>query len=356
MGEEIETILDGVRLDRTSGTPLAHQVADRIGQMIEEGRIEPGQKLPPTGKLAERVQVSRQVAQDAMALLVERHRVTRKPRLGTVVLDRPEGRTCGLWAVVADWLPLRANFAWLVMQEFVQRGDARGLLHREYVSVRSEDRNPVMPQSLKEDLRRNRIDMLYLAAVHPSAVAREMPEGGADIELLEGADNKNKAVRRAMIWLEDAGCSSVGVGGHSMDREAKDEYRELAEGAGLDIPDHWFVDGLESSFGAGTELFHELYSQYQEGPDGVIILDDLVAHGFTDEADRLDRGPDPSRLVLQENRGSSLTLPAASPRIQLDWGVVVEKAFARFQGDDPARIEKEAGEEYRFVHPGDVDN
>ncbi|MFP4175751.1 MAG: hypothetical protein ACLFT2_00870, partial [Candidatus Brocadiia bacterium] len=69
-----------------------------------------------------------------------------------------------------------------------------------------------------------------------------------------------------------------------------------------------------------------------------------------------DRGPDPSRLVLQENRGSSLTLPAASPRIQLDWGVVVEKAFARFQGDDPARIEKEAGEEYRFVHPGDVDN
>ncbi|MFP4176639.1 MAG: GntR family transcriptional regulator, partial [Candidatus Brocadiia bacterium] len=305
MGEEIETILDGVRLDRMSGTPLAHQVADRIGQLIEEGRIEPGQKLPPTGKLAERVQVSRQVAQDAMALLTERHRVTRKPRLGTVVLDRPEGRTCGLWGVVADWLPLRANFAWLVMQEFVQRGDTRGLLHREYVSVRSENRNPVMPRSLKEDLRRNRIDMLYLAAVHPSAVAREMPDVDVDMELLEGFDNKKKAVRQAMRWLGDAGCSSIGVGGHSIDRERKDEYRELAASAGMEIPDRWLVDELGSSFQAGSELFHELYSQYEEGPDGVIILDDLVAHGFTDEGARRDRGPDPSRLVLQENRGSS---------------------------------------------------
>lgn len=353
VARQTRQVISELDYDRGSGLPLAHRVADGLGRLIEDGELAAGKKLPPTGELAELVGVSRQVAQDALALMVERNQVRRKPRLGTMVLERPNGQNCALWAVVAEWLPLRSNFGWLVMQEFVRRADARGLQHREYVSVRSRDGGVSLPQSLREDLRSERIDALFLSAVHPSAVRREMPSESVPLMLLDVHMRKEAVLKEAVNWLADAGCDSVGLAYHGGSDDARDEMRSFCRETGMSMPDKWVVADLASSAEAGRQLLHRLYPEGDAGPDGLVILDDLVAYGFSEESRETGRGPQPARLVVQENRGSSLPLPDESPRIQLDWGRVVEAGLDRFQIDGDFDTDEFEVDAFRFQAPVD---
>lgn len=352
MGQDkTRAMLAGLEFNQNGGLPLAQRVAGALGALIEKGKLEPGQKLPPTRELADLMGVSCQVAHDALSLMVERNLLRRKPRLGTMVLDRPHGHSCALLAVVADWLPLRSNFGWLVMQEFVRRADARGLHHREYVTLRSREEGPELPRSLREDLRSERIDVLFLSAIHPSTVRRRMPSVSVPLVLMEAHLGVGSVLGEAAQWLKDAGCESVGFLLHGDNEEMEEEMRRFCEAAGLSLPAEWVMGGLRSSTEHGRQLLHYFYPEGEAGPDGLVILDDLVAYGFSEEARETGRGPDPARVVVQENRGSSLPLPEESPRIQLDWGTVVEGALDRFQAEEEVESVDAKEAAFRFVTP-----
>jgi len=70
-------------IDLTAATPVYRQIADRIRDALREGRIAPGQQLPPTRDLAKRLRVNRNTVIAAYDLLVETGAATGQTGRGT---------------------------------------------------------------------------------------------------------------------------------------------------------------------------------------------------------------------------------------------------------------------------------
>jgi DNA-binding GntR family transcriptional regulator len=73
-------------LDRNSPIPLYFQIAENLKRAIEDGTLEPGERLDNELDLAERLGVSRPTVRQAVQRLVEQGLVTRRRGLGTVVV------------------------------------------------------------------------------------------------------------------------------------------------------------------------------------------------------------------------------------------------------------------------------
>lgn len=74
-----------LQLDRTSPIPLYFQIAEKLKRSIEDGTLQPGDRLDNELDLTERLGVSRPTVRQAVQRLVEQGFVVRKRGLGTVV-------------------------------------------------------------------------------------------------------------------------------------------------------------------------------------------------------------------------------------------------------------------------------
>src|SRR3954467_4352905 len=77
--------IDLSELERDGAVSLTQQVVDRFAAAIEEGRLEPGEKLPPTRELAELVGVNHLTAARVYRRLAELGYVTASVGRGTFV-------------------------------------------------------------------------------------------------------------------------------------------------------------------------------------------------------------------------------------------------------------------------------
>lgn len=92
-------------LDAASG-PLHAQIADVLASAIDDGRLEPGERLPPERELAAQLQVSRMTLRQALDSL-ERRGVLRRAvgrSGGTFVSERKVRRDLSHYAGLADQL------------------------------------------------------------------------------------------------------------------------------------------------------------------------------------------------------------------------------------------------------------
>ncbi|MFP4027320.1 MAG: GntR family transcriptional regulator [Candidatus Brocadiia bacterium] len=344
----VREVIRSVELDEENGLPLAQRVADKLDEMIQVGQLEPGQKLPPTGELAELLGISRQVTQDALRALADRRRVRRKPRLGTMVLERPFGKSIGLLAAVAEWLPLQANFGYLMLQEFIRIAGQRDFDHREYITVRPSKGSPHIPQSVVADVRAEKIDVLLVGAITPSRVERALPSDSVPVILLEGNPPEvDHPLEDAARWLWREGCETVGTVRHGGEggQKFEDRLREACSDFQLTVPDEHLFPNPGSSIEDGRKIFDKVYGRGGDTPDGMIVQDDMLAYGLIEEARDRNYPLDYSRTVVMVNKGSSLPLPAECPKIELDWGVVIEQQLDR--------LERESGE--TSPPPGDYE-
>jgi 2-aminoadipate transaminase len=77
--------IDLSELERDGATSLTQQLVDRFAEAIEAGRLDPGEKLPPTRELAELVGVNHLTAARVYRRLAERGYVTASVGRGTFV-------------------------------------------------------------------------------------------------------------------------------------------------------------------------------------------------------------------------------------------------------------------------------
>jgi DNA-binding GntR family transcriptional regulator len=91
-----------VSLDRTSGLPLYHQLAQQIKAAIEAGRLSPGNQLGNEIRLAERFGVSRPTMRRAVQELVDDGLLVRKRGVGTQVVQGPIDRPVRLTSLYDD--------------------------------------------------------------------------------------------------------------------------------------------------------------------------------------------------------------------------------------------------------------
>jgi len=72
---------------RPKNQPISRQIADRIQQMVMDGELLPGDRLPSERQLADQLQVSRNMIREAAALLEERGIVSIQTGSGIYVAD-----------------------------------------------------------------------------------------------------------------------------------------------------------------------------------------------------------------------------------------------------------------------------
>lgn len=77
-----------VRIDPDSYVPAYHQIADDLRQRIENGRLAPGQKLPPEARLAYEYGVGKDALRDALAQLRGEGLIRTVSRDGSYIRDQ----------------------------------------------------------------------------------------------------------------------------------------------------------------------------------------------------------------------------------------------------------------------------
>lgn len=74
-------------VDRSSRTPLSTQLREHVARGIEEGRLLPGERLPPVRELAEALQLAPNTVAKAYRELEAAGLLVGRGRLGTFVAD-----------------------------------------------------------------------------------------------------------------------------------------------------------------------------------------------------------------------------------------------------------------------------
>jgi DNA-binding LacI/PurR family transcriptional regulator len=85
--QQAGSIIDKVVVDRAESPTF--QIAERIRQMIHDGELTPGMKLPPTRSLATQLSVDPTAVHRSLAKLVKEGLLLRTPRVGTFVAEPP---------------------------------------------------------------------------------------------------------------------------------------------------------------------------------------------------------------------------------------------------------------------------
>ena len=102
---DTEGILDFLRIDMSSDTPLRTQLEARIDALLR--KLESGTHLPPERLIAERLKISRVTVRNALQKFYEQGKITRHGRRGTMVAPMAEQdklKDYNLMALGASWV------------------------------------------------------------------------------------------------------------------------------------------------------------------------------------------------------------------------------------------------------------
>ncbi|MEU6413511.1 MULTISPECIES: GntR family transcriptional regulator [Microbispora] len=91
-----------IDLDRSSPVPLYFQVAERITEAIQAGKLPPGSRLDNEIQLAEQLGLSRPTIRQAIQFLVDKGLVVRKRGVGTQVVHGQVKRAVELTSLYDD--------------------------------------------------------------------------------------------------------------------------------------------------------------------------------------------------------------------------------------------------------------
>jgi GntR family transcriptional regulator len=102
MPERAAAVQLDVTLDRTSPTPLYHQLSTAIEAAILDGTLAPGDRLENELSLTTRLGLARPTARQAIQELVQRGLLVRKRGVGTQVVHSPISRETRLTSLFDD--------------------------------------------------------------------------------------------------------------------------------------------------------------------------------------------------------------------------------------------------------------
>ncbi|MFT3876027.1 MAG: GntR family transcriptional regulator [Propioniciclava sp.] len=118
-----------VRLERSSPTPLYHQIAQPLESMILAGQLEPGRLIEDEVSMAQRLNVSRPTARRALQDLVNRGLLTRRRGVGTRVTPSHVRRPLALTSLNEDLVKAGFDPRTEVLSYQVKFADEEEALH-----------------------------------------------------------------------------------------------------------------------------------------------------------------------------------------------------------------------------------
>jgi DNA-binding GntR family transcriptional regulator len=98
----VDSVGQLIRVNRSSPVPLYFQVAQRLEELIESGRLTPGTRLENELTLADQLGLSRPTMRQAIKYLVDKGLLVRKRGVGTQVVHAKVRRTVELTSLYDD--------------------------------------------------------------------------------------------------------------------------------------------------------------------------------------------------------------------------------------------------------------
>lgn len=191
-----------IHLDPNSPVPVPVQIADCFRKAILEGRLQPGDKLPPNGEIASQAGASCTAVQKALAMLAREGLITRKPRRGTFVNSRGAKPTVLL--VFGVNLMAEAAYFYRSVQQCFQAEAARRNVHLRVFSLPLES-TPELPSQEEEFLEATRAPgvvgalLFAIDAKRVSKVLKKIP-----CALYQPGDEANDLLLDTQHFIETA--------------------------------------------------------------------------------------------------------------------------------------------------------
>lgn len=338
--------------------PLRAQIAEHLRELIAQGKLAPGTKLPTTQALAKTWQTKPETVHAAMRVLVKEGIIERSMRLGTFVAQRPrEAITIGLCLVHDIWHDPVAAFRRTLVSQLGSQLRSQGIMLDVWVDPRPVEEHVTPWQEFITAVEQRRMQGLLL----PNSWRVECPWVGrlpiATVELATPPGRGAVAVdisgsaRLAAEELSRMGCRSVGMisAVNRPNSEASGDpytsqvalFRQQAQKSGMASCDEWFppamvLEGEAEHF--GYEAMKRLLALPQR-PEGVYVYHDLVARGALTAV--LENGisvPEDLKLVFYRNKEISWLCPVPVAFVELSVAEVaakmIEALMAQLRGED----------------------
>ncbi len=315
-----------------AGRPEATRAAQYVVRAIQGRSLRRGDRIPSQQELCAATGFSNNAISAAMRVLVANGILTRKPKVGTVVVD-PDRNIRGLWKIGVVILPATSSQPYYgelfhrVQTHLQDAGCITSVYHR------NESRFPGYKAKfehfdyLLEDLERRPLDgILDLASLDGEDWQGRIRAGLAMVHAgaWEGAPvgvviEHGRMVQQAVHALTDRGCRrmavvSIGGYGPGYDRFWIGFETGMKE-VGLSVRPEMSIHGGEGPIG-GRNVAEKLLAIPREArPDGLIVMDDRVAMGLAASLVQTDYRP---RMVVQTNLQAPLAFALPVVHCEVD--------------------------------------
>lgn len=330
----------GISIFHLHGRPQTGNVLRQIVRYIHELDLKKGSILPSQEKLAQIFKSNHNTINAAMKALTTSRVLTRKPGLGTVLLD-PKCRVRGLWRVALALVPpVRSEiyYAQLLLLLQAQLYQEKIALYTYNLEHKDDDSADSLSHfvDLENDLKSGQIDLVLTMSSLPKSEWNYWSDRGIPFVHAGAWEDapcgviidQGRMVREAVSHLVRRGCvrpAVVSQGGPVAGHERY--WRGFVAAA-----EEFFLpcgqeQQLHAGFGAvgGFMLGKRLLEMPSDRrPDGLIVTNDLIAAGLTA---MLVRQAEYRPLIsVQTNRQASLAFAMPIIPFELDVNDLAQRA------------------------------
>lgn len=366
-----------VQISRESRVALWQQVEVRFKQLIREGSLKPGQRLPPHQELCELVGVGHSTLQRALQSLTRQGYVLRRRRQGSFIAEPESSRREVMVAVMTrtPFDPASSPFDHLVARNLVDvLADAHQTFrfyHNHFVGRGHTLQAQEMDPQLLKDVQAGRIAGLLAAGAFPPDAEDlwrdlqrqkipvvEMSSPTGTVSYSVNLDY-NSLIDETLSCVKESDCRSVALISHELPFfDVRTRFASGAQAVGLKTHDDWIltIDAIPNQ-PLGQDLFQELWRKRQK-PDAVIVLDDVLAQGVAMGVFKTGLSvPNDLVLVAHATLGADLAYPVLVREVAFDPRELIQASWqmlsARMKGLPvknrkvliPARISNQANDE-----------
>jgi len=320
------------------------QISDRLREMIFDGKLPPGVRLPSTRELSDQMNVDSSSVHRAMSILVKEGLIVRTPYVGTFVADQAPSRLerLAFYEGVQSAHSLSA-FRLALLEEIMRLGHEQGFVVEVFNDTRpNAEAELTPPQDLERKVRGRHVQGVVSPSLSPERYqwVSGLSVPFATVSTLQDKNSLNwdrrELAELAARCLAQRGCRKMGMVSallahpypgansyqlglyHGFLRGAQEADLEVnpARLAGVPTPNFGLSHTELQSF--GFEAFNRMWDSLSETdrPDGLFIYPDAIISGVLMAISmRNIRVPEKLKLVIHQNSEIPVFCPFAADRL-----------------------------------------
>lgn len=344
------------------------QLREHVREMILQGTLAPGVRLPTTKELAAKWNVPPATVQSALAHLVKEGLLIRIRKKGTFVLDRNRRlERIGVYYDTSVWLPDSSSFKRAIHVELMKLCESKAMKLEPFFDPRKPSARTTPLRDIVRAVENRRIQALIATDITVDE-ARWIGKLPIPAAVFVEAEHPTKVdfdfdqfVNLGLKKLKSAGCRSVGLislrgpwkPAVAVDKgdtrpEFADAFSRFCLEQEVLTSDRWiktadeFVEGKGPQEDFGYAQFMRIW-QLPHRPDGLIVYPNSCAVGvITGVLEKRVNVPDELKLVFHKHRELDYLCPLPASFLYSSTAEVartlLQQVVQQFEGEPVASV------------------